>query len=216
VSCKNFLICSFTDLCTITNLAGEPARAVVEISEIVLAGPIWGGAIFPGGSWWRSKIVRQCEAAHTPALLATVKECLGARGIRLRAAEGVMLKRDLWSSHVPRVEIDQRARASRLRFERLGPLPAPRARLINRWRRLLRLLGVAVYGDRTQEGQIGVPQRERRGCRMPPGDASVRARTAIALTRRATPLCRHHLERRRRTEGGRPGLPALAGTRPRK
>ena len=40
--------------------------------------------------------------------------------------EGAM-KLDLWNKSVPRVELDQRARAARLRLERMERLLVPRA-----------------------------------------------------------------------------------------
>jgi hypothetical protein len=41
--------------------------------------------------------------------------------------EGAMLKANLWSESVPRVELDRRAREARLRLERIERLLMPRA-----------------------------------------------------------------------------------------
>jgi hypothetical protein len=53
-----------------------------------------------------------------------------------------MLKMELWSNSVPRVELDQRARAARLRLEQVERLLVPRAALVAfRLRRVLCLFG---------------------------------------------------------------------------
>src|SRR5215467_9883630 len=61
-----------------------------------------------------------CDVAHTH--LETGKVLLTPARLRLgndRAMGGVMPRSNLWSESVPRVELDQRSREARLRFERI-------------------------------------------------------------------------------------------------
>jgi hypothetical protein len=55
-----------------------------------------------------------------------------------------MMKTNLWSKSVPRVELDQRSRTARLRLERIDRLPA--AVTHPRLRRLLCAFGFGIYG----------------------------------------------------------------------
>ena len=83
-------------------------------------GPIWGAGVAA------NKSPAMCEVAHT---------CFGIGkltcqwfGSRLRlgaqvAMEGAMLRTNLWSQSVPRVELDQRSREARLRLERIERQP---------------------------------------------------------------------------------------------
>jgi len=58
----------------------------------------------------------------------------------------------LWSQSVPRVELDQRSRESRLQFERKRLL-IPRATVMRSWlRRLLYLFTIGRYGGLPQSG----------------------------------------------------------------
>jgi hypothetical protein len=58
-----------------------------------------------------------------------------------------MMKTNLWSKSVPRVELDQRSRTARLRLERIDRLPIlPVAVTHSRLRRLLCLFSVGIYG----------------------------------------------------------------------
>jgi hypothetical protein len=91
---------------------------------------------------------RQCEAAHTSSgigeLLVAPSPALTGGG---RAVEGAMMRTNLWSESVPRVELDQRSRTARLRLERIDRLLIPRAAVTqSRLRRLLCLCSVGIYG----------------------------------------------------------------------
>jgi hypothetical protein len=58
-----------------------------------------------------------------------------------------MLRINLWSQSVPRVELDQRSREAHLRLERIERLLVPRAAVTDSWlRRLLCLLRFGIYG----------------------------------------------------------------------
>lgn len=60
-----------------------------------------------------------------------------------------MPRANLWSSSVPRVELDQRAREARLTFERVERRLAPPVRKAGFWlRRLLRRCGLGMLGGR--------------------------------------------------------------------
>ncbi len=62
-----------------------------------------------------------------------------------------MLKETLWSQSVPRVELDQRARAARLRLERIERLLAPHAAVTDSWfKRALCLFSFGIYGEAWQ------------------------------------------------------------------
>ena len=64
-----------------------------------------------------------------------------------------MPRSNLWSESVPRVEIDQRSREARLRFERIDRVFILRATVTHsRLRRLLYLFRVGRYGGLPQEG----------------------------------------------------------------
>jgi hypothetical protein len=91
---------------------------------------------------------RQCEAAHTSSgigeLLVAPSPAFTGGG---RAVEGAIMRTNLWSESVPRVELDQRSRTARLRLERIDRLLIPRAAVTqSRLRRLLCLCGVGIYG----------------------------------------------------------------------
>jgi len=71
----------------------------------------------------------------------------------------------MWSQSLPRIELDQRSREARLRFERIDRLFIVRTTVTHfRLRRLLHLLAVGRYG--------GLPQdsagKELLGNRWPP------------------------------------------------
>ena len=91
---------------------------------------------------------RQCEAAHTSSgigeLLVAPSPAFTGAG---RAVEGAMMRTNLWSESVPRVELDQRSRTARLRLERIDRLLIPRAAVTqSRLRRLLCFFSVGIYG----------------------------------------------------------------------
>ena len=59
--------------------------------------------------------------------------------------EGAVMRTNLRSKSVPRIELDQRSRAARLRFERIDRLLMPRAAVKHpRLRRLLCLFSVGI------------------------------------------------------------------------
>jgi hypothetical protein len=57
-----------------------------------------------------------------------------------------MMRTNLWSESVPRVELDQRSRAARLRRERIDRLLPSAAVPQSRLSRLLCFFGVGIYG----------------------------------------------------------------------
>jgi len=113
--------------------------------------PARGGVRGKGGSDLRARPRkinrRQCEAAHTSSgideLLVAPSPAFTGGG---RAVEGVMMRTNLWSESVPRVELDQRSRTARLRIERIDRLLIPPAAVMqSRLRRLLCLCSVGRY-----------------------------------------------------------------------
>jgi hypothetical protein len=69
---------------------------------------------------------------------------------------------------VPRVELDQRSREARLRFERVDQLFIVRATVTpSRLRRLLYLFTVGRYGELPQEGGVKEPLSDRWPSRLP-------------------------------------------------
>jgi hypothetical protein len=65
-----------------------------------------------------------------------------------RATGGIMPRKNLWNANVPRVELNQRVRDTRLRLERIERLLVPRATATNSWlRRVFYLysLGIAYF-----------------------------------------------------------------------
>ena len=66
-----------------------------------------------------------------------------------------MPRSNLWSESVPRVELDQRSREARLRFERIDRVFILRATVTHsRLRRLLYLFRVARHGGLPQQGGV--------------------------------------------------------------
>jgi hypothetical protein len=57
-----------------------------------------------------------------------------------------MIRTNLWSKSVPRIELDQRSRAARLRRERIDRLLPPVAVTQSRLRRLLCVFCFGMYG----------------------------------------------------------------------
>jgi len=75
---------------------------------------------------------------------------------------------NLWSRSVSRVELDQRSREARLRFERMEPLIISRATLAHSWFwRLVRLLSVGRNRDAPQGKRVRRSLRNRRPSRVP-------------------------------------------------
>ena len=66
------------------------------------------------------------------------------------------MRTNLWNKSAPRVELDQRSRAARLRFERIDRLLMPRAAVKHsRLRRLLRFSAsvyTAAHHERVERG----------------------------------------------------------------
>jgi hypothetical protein len=120
----------------------NPAASMRRTRHVVVSGararPTWASA--------SAKINRrQCEAAHTSSgigelLVAPSPAFTGG----CRAVEGAMMRTNLWSESVPRVELDQRSRAARLRRERIDRLLIPPVAVTQS--RLRRLLGAFSFG----------------------------------------------------------------------
>jgi hypothetical protein len=78
--------------------------------------------------------------------------------------EGIVPRINVWSQNVPRVELDQRSREARLRFEQIDRLFILRATVTHSGlRRLLYLFRVGRYGAPPQQGGV----RELLGDRWP-------------------------------------------------
>ena len=92
-----------------------------------------------------------------------------------------MMRTNLWSESVPRVELDQRSRAARLRLERIDRLLMPPAAVTRSpLRRLLGLFGAGIYGGAPQDSRTRGPLSDRWPPRMP-------AILAVWLLERALP-----------------------------
>jgi hypothetical protein len=79
-----------------------------------------------------------------------------------------MPKAELWNNSVPRVELDQRARAARLRLERVERLLAPRRPEQASWlRRVLCPFSFAIYRNRSRQSRTRGPLNVRRPSRRP-------------------------------------------------
>jgi hypothetical protein len=79
-----------------------------------------------------------------------------------------MPKANLWNRSVPRVELDQRAREARLRFERLERLLVPRKAAAGSWlQRALCLFSVRSVSQGRQAPRTGGPLSNRRPDPMP-------------------------------------------------
>lgn len=92
-----------------------------------------------------------------------------------------MMRTNQWSKSMPRVELDQRSRAARLRLERIDRLLIPPAPVTqSRLRRLLCLFSAGIY-------RVGPQDRRTRGPlsdRWPPRIAAI---LAVCLLERALP-----------------------------
>ena len=78
------------------------------------------------------------------------------------------MRTNLSSKSVPRIELDQRSRAARLRFERIDRLLMLRAAVkISPLKRLLCLFSVGIYGGAPRESRTRGPLSDRRPSRMP-------------------------------------------------
>jgi hypothetical protein len=81
---------------------------------------------------------------------------------------GVMPRTNLWSESVPRVELDQRSREARLRFERIDRLFILRATVTHpRLRRLLYLLRLDRYARLSRQGGVEDLLSDRWPSRLP-------------------------------------------------
>ena len=79
-----------------------------------------------------------------------------------------MPRSNLWSESVPRVELDQRSREARLRFERIDRVFILRATVTHsRLRRLLYLFTVGKYGGLPQERGVKELLSDRWPSRLP-------------------------------------------------
>jgi hypothetical protein len=75
---------------------------------------------------------------------------------------------NLWIQSVPRVELDQRSREARLRFERVDQLFILRASVKHsRLRRLVYWFTVGRYGGLPQQGGVKEPLSDRWPSRLP-------------------------------------------------
>ena len=90
-----------------------------------------------------------------------------------------MMRTNLWSKSVPRVELDQRSRTARLRLERIDRLLIPRVAVTHsRLRRLL--FSVGIYGGVPRDSRTREPLSDRWPPRVP-------AILAVWLLERALP-----------------------------
>jgi hypothetical protein len=72
-----------------------------------------------------------------------------------------------WSRSLSRIELDQRSREARLRFERIERLLVPGVAVRQpRLRRLLGLLSVGEYGGGRQRSRDRRPRSDQRPCRI--------------------------------------------------
>jgi hypothetical protein len=79
-----------------------------------------------------------------------------------------MARTNLWSQSLTRIELDQRSREARLRFERIDRLILLRATATpSRLRRLLYLFTVGRYGGLAQEGEVEELLSDRWPSRLP-------------------------------------------------
>ena len=76
-----------------------------------------------------------------------------------------MLRKHLWNSNVPKLEYDQRAREARLHLEEVERLLMKRPAAAGfRPFRLLRVLGLGVYGNGRRGDRGTGSSRDRRSC----------------------------------------------------
>ena len=79
-----------------------------------------------------------------------------------------MPRTNRWNQSLPRVELDQRSREARLRFEQTDRLFVLNATVTHSWLRgLLYLLSVGRYGGLPQEGGVQEPLSDRWPSRLP-------------------------------------------------
>jgi hypothetical protein len=109
-----------------------------------------------------------CEVAHTSSRigeLLVLPPPAFAEGTR--AVEGAVMRTNLWSKSVPRVELDQRSREARLRLEQLERLLVSRAALRRYRHRRPLSLSVGRYTRTLPERRVRGPLSDRRPSRMP-------------------------------------------------
>src|SRR6202158_2849359 len=85
---------------------------------------------------------------------------------RTHAMEDAMARVNLWNKSVSRVELDHRARDTRLQLVRVERLVVPRASMAGSWLSpFVRLLGSRTGGNRRNGGRGGGSQSDPRlGC----------------------------------------------------
>jgi hypothetical protein len=67
-----------------------------------------------------------------------------------------MMRTNLWSKNVPRVELDKRSRAARLRRERIDRLLIPPVTVTqSQLRRLLGAFSFGIYGAHRERVELG-------------------------------------------------------------
>ena len=110
---------------------------------------------------------RSCEAAHTSSGMGKLFVApLPPRGGE--RMESAMRSINFWSRSLSRVELDQRSRKARLRFERIERLlVSDAAERQPRLRRLLSLRSVGEHRGRPQKSRVRGPLSDRRPSRMP-------------------------------------------------
>ena len=110
-----------------------------------------------------------CEVAHTSVEISKVLLTPAPASARERPCHGgVMPRTNRWNQSVPRVELDQRSRAARLRFERIDQLFIVRPAMTHlRLRRLLYLFTVGRYGALPREGGVKELPSDRWPSRLP-------------------------------------------------
>src|SRR5215831_14900051 len=110
-----------------------------------------------------------CEVVHTSVeiIKVLVNANPGLLG-NVHASEGVMPRTNLWSRSASRIEIDQRSREARLRFERTDLLFVLSATVRHSWLRgLLYLFTGRIYGGLAKEGGVKEPLGDRWPSHLP-------------------------------------------------
>jgi len=106
-----------------------------------------------------------CEVVHTSVETRAVLLTLLGNVLRSRS---VVARTNLWDQSVPRVELDQRSREARLRFERVDQSFILRATVTHRrLRRLIYWFTVGRYGGLPQQGGIKELLGDRWPSRLP-------------------------------------------------
>ena len=112
-----------------------------------------------------------CEVAHTSMEISRVLLRPAPASAREHPCIGAVMSRTkLWTQSMSRIEIDQRSREARLRFEQTGQLLVLSATVTHFWLRgLLYLFTIGRYGGLPQEGGVKELLTGRWPSRLPGG-----------------------------------------------